>query len=180
MQKSYYRNWLHAIVGKKTNPSNKESNWRRHFSRSCVAMSFFLGVEAFLASNEILNESVAITTAIFLSIAALCFFYWVVILPPFVHGSGVDPARLLLDTVVSTIFMICVFALWYRIYGIKPEFNALDALYFSTVTFSTLGFGDFGPKPNAQAFAGIQAILGNLHLGLIVGSTFAATQRNSG
>jgi len=83
-----------------------------------------------------------------------------------------------MNSIISTILMICVFALWYRIYGLTQEFNALDALYFSAVTFSTLGFGDFTPKPYAQVFAAIQAIIGNLHLGFIVGATFAAIQKS--
>ncbi len=76
------------------------------------------------------------------------------------------------------ILMIFVFALWYRIFDIIPYFQALDTVYFSAVTFSTLGFGDFSPKPPARMFAAIQAILGNLHLGIIVGAIFAATQQS--
>ena len=71
-----------------------------------------------------------------------------------------------------------MFALWYRKFGIEPSFKALDTVYFSAVTFSTLGFGDFSPKPYSQPFAAAQAILGNLHLGVIVGSIFVATQQS--
>jgi len=60
--------------------------------------------------------------------------------------------------------------------------NSRDAVYFSAVTFSTLGYGDFRPCEVARIWAAGQAILGNLHLGLIVGAAFffvqAAVGRN--
>jgi len=177
---SYYKNWPDFFLGRKTNPSDPQSNWRRYHNRICQGVTIVLLGEALYAMLSGGNGiDVNIWTAIFLSANAFWFFYWVVILPPFRNGASVDPARLLFDTVVSTIYMIAVFSLWYRIFGIAPEHSALDTLYFSAVTFSTLGYGDFKPMPSAQAFAAIQAILGNLHLGMIVGATFAATQKNS-
>lgn len=43
------------------------------------------------------------------------------------------------------------------------------ALYFSMVTWTTLGYGDFAPAPDLRLLAGLQAGLGYLFLGLIVG-----------
>ncbi|RLK10967.1 potassium channel family protein [Ruegeria conchae] len=44
-----------------------------------------------------------------------------------------------------------------------------NALYFSVVTFTTLGYGDMQPSPNFRLYAGYQAVLGYLYLGMIVG-----------
>ncbi|MDU8912012.1 potassium channel family protein [Aestuariicoccus sp. MJ-SS9] len=93
-----------------------------------------------------------------------------------------DAWRLVLDTMVSAAFMIVVFSVLYKNVGlvagndfVRP--SALDAIYFSAVTFSTLGYGDFAPHPSARIIAAAQALLGNLHLGMIVGATFAAIRR---
>ena len=44
-----------------------------------------------------------------------------------------------------------------------------DALYFSIVTFTTLGFGDFQPVPETRLLAALQALTGYLYLGLGIG-----------
>jgi len=44
-----------------------------------------------------------------------------------------------------------------------------DALYFSIVTWTTLGYGDFAPRAAIRLVAGLQALLGYVFFGLIVG-----------
>jgi voltage-gated potassium channel len=177
---SHYANWWNVIIGHKTNPSDFGSNRRRYNSRLCFYLALILLANIILSYwSEEASLGVSIYAPIMLSANALWFFYWVILLPPFRHGASVDATRLFTDTIISTFYMITVFALWYQVLEIKPEgYSALDTLYFSAVTFSTLGYGDFKPSPASQAFAAIQAILGNLHLGMIVGATFAATQKN--
>jgi voltage-gated potassium channel len=177
---SHYAAWWHVIFGHKTNPSTSGSNRRRYNSRLCLYLALILLANTIFSYwfGEA-NLDISVYAPVMLSANALWFFYWVILLPPFRHGAGVDATRLFIDTIISTFYMITVFALWYSVLGIKPHgYSALDTLYFSAVTFSTLGYGDFKPSPNAQAFAAIQAILGNLHLGMIVGATFAATQKD--
>jgi len=43
-----------------------------------------------------------------------------------------------------------------------------DCLYFSTVTFTTLGYGDFRPIGKARRIAMIEAVSGYLYLGITV------------
>jgi len=43
-----------------------------------------------------------------------------------------------------------------------------DGLYFSVVTLTTLGYGDFQPKPALRLVAAGQAVLGYVYLGMIV------------
>ena len=40
------------------------------------------------------------------------------------------------------------------------------------MTFSTLGYGDFRPSPDARLMAAAQALLGTIHIGMIVGAIF--------
>ena len=49
----------------------------------------------------------------------------------------------------------------------RPEFS--DALYFSAVTFTTLGYGDLQPRPETRLAAAFQAVTGYIYLGLGVG-----------
>ena len=82
---------------------------------------------------------------------------------------------------VSITLNIASFALAYKLLGLDhPDVDGVfrngDYLYFSAVSFSTLGFGDFTPNSATRGFAAAQAVLGNLHLGLLVGAFVAAAQ----
>lgn len=175
---SEFDNVLFALIGHKSNPSSVQSNLQRYFSRFCILLCVLLLIEALVANSGFRQSDVPIYIAVFVTIMSATLFYWVILLPPFVHRSELNALRLLGNTILSTLFMILVFSLWYRIFGIEPEGTPLDAIYFSAVTFSTLGFGDFNPMPKAQIFAALQALLGNLHLGFIVGATLFATSQS--
>lgn len=56
-----------------------------------------------------------------------------------------------------------------------PEWR--DALYFSVVTFTTLGYGDMAPRKEIRLVAAFQAIYGYLLLGALVGMLVAAFNR---
>lgn len=121
--------------------------------------------------------------------AVLCFSVWlfflIVLLMPFRDNNNdwkLDAPRLAWDTMVSAAFMICAFSLLYWYIGVTANSEDYrpsrpDALYFSMVTFSTLGYGDFAPQASYRIVAAFQALLGNLHLGVIVAATFAAIRR---
>ena len=126
----------------------------------------------------------------FLVLAGLLGVLLIVLLMPFRDGSPwadgksfiVDARRLLFDSLVSSLFVIVAFSVIYQSTGLVFSDSmiwpsAIDALYFSAVTFSTLGYGDFSPVPAARPVAAFQALVGNLHLGMVVGSTFAALKR---
>ena len=48
-----------------------------------------------------------------------------------------------------------------------------NALYFSIVTWTTLGYGDFQPTPDARIWASFEALLGYVFMGILVGLTVA-------
>ncbi|TOM80303.1 hypothetical protein CGH69_23145 [Vibrio parahaemolyticus] len=69
--------------------------------------------------------------------------------------------------VVALYTGIITFAAIYRFGGvITPEGNVshdvYDSIYFSIVTWTTLGYGDFQPSESIRIWAGAQAMLGTL------------------
>ncbi|MBA7699284.1 hypothetical protein ES703_107975 [subsurface metagenome] len=46
-----------------------------------------------------------------------------------------------------------------------------SCLYFSAVTFTTLGYGDFRPTEQGRGIAAAEAIVGYIFLGLAIGTT---------
>ena len=53
--------------------------------------------------------------------------------------------------------------------GASDATSIVDGLYFSVVTFTTLGYGDIQPSPDGRLLAACQALYGYLYLGLAVG-----------
>lgn len=72
---------------------------------------------------------------------------------------------------------IVTFAMTYLGYGLQESCAAdiceaasfWDAIYFSIVTATTLGYGDFAPPENIRLIAAFQAIVGYAYLALYVG-----------
>lgn len=125
--------------------------------------------------------SFGILVIIFVTVAsALAYFGWVIVSVLFLTSTDRtfdSDARLLLgETALSVLLTISVGATLLMWQGVNPPaqeglpLDGWDYLYVSAVTFSTLGYGDFSPLPAARAFAALLAILGNLHLGLFVGT----------
>jgi len=94
-----------------------------------------------------------------------------------VFGYGERPHHAL----VAGIAVILLFAaLCWLVGGISPNAHeqpcysptVAQCLYFSIVTFTTLGYGDLAPKPHFRPWAGLEALLGALLIAVfIVGLT---------
>lgn len=61
----------------------------------------------------------------------------------------------------------------------RPIPPASVSLYFSVVTFSTLGYGDISPCPPTRPFAAAHALIGNVHLGLFAAAAYAFVRSRS-
>ncbi len=91
------------------------------------------------------------------------------------RGRKIGPIWTLLALMLQTAAIIFVFAGVYRGYGLIHAEHATaladwnTPLYFSMVTLTTLGYGDVTPASGIRLIAAIQALLGYLNLGLIVG-----------
>ena len=53
-------------------------------------------------------------------------------------------------------------------YGCVKD-DALQAIYFSVVTWTTLGYGDYQPVAHMQIYAAIEALMGYTFLGVLIG-----------
>ena len=90
----------------------------------------------------------------------------------------------LLITAAAVIAMYAIVFLEHGIYETKYVVNKqnhtikiseekitkdIRAIYFSTVTWTTLGYGDIKPGEKSQIFAATEAVTGLIHMGLFVG-----------
>ena len=88
----------------------------------------------------------------------LVFFYWLF------AQYGESPLRVL----ISSLLLIFLWAIIYTCMGINYNLEKGDGeigklttnLYFSIVTFTTLGYGDFSPPVEGRLIASIQAMFG--------------------
>lgn len=93
-----------------------------------------------------------------------------------IFGYGERPARV----IMSAILIITLFAFLFMTSGISnvgiehiTSNNFFDCMYFSTITFTTLGYGDFRPLEGlGRILAGSEAFLGAIMMALFV-YTFA-------
>lgn len=162
--------------------SKRGSNRRRVWARTLLYITLLLFADLSLNNTSLIlscsNRTIA-SLAFSLLFIGLYFFIVAIILMPFRDKSDfrVNPYRLFLDTCTSGIFFIIVYSLIYKVLKIQngglDTHDFTDYIYFSIVTFSTLGYGDFVPSPGARIMSSTQAILGNIHLGFIVASVFA-------
>ena len=70
--------------------------------------------------------------------------------------------------------MIFYYAGVYRSFGIIGNseckiYNSFDCLYFSLVTWTTLGYGDFAPTEKIRLIAGIEALMGYVFMAIFIG-----------
>lgn len=164
-----------SIIFEKIPGSTHGSKQRRLFTYVMMFWIFMMVIEI-LSGTRVLDNWLGYI----LAALSVLYFFTVVIGVLFLasHEFKVAPARLSSDALVSMIFCVMSFALVFRSLGFSAgeeclgPFDPVESVYFSAVTFSTLGYGDFHPCSNAQLFAAFQAMLGNLHLGLIVGAAF--------
>lgn len=195
MTEQYYKNEVLQFIGWKSlrfdetvsiDDRAKEikaqhgSNKRRIWSRVNI---FIVALFVYIVFCECLPSNSKLTVpGILFSIYALAYFFIVVVITPFRSSESfnMNANRLFSDTIISSILVIMCFSTVYAGLGTShKDDNIVTMIYFSAVTFSTLGFGDIKPDSAAQLPAALQAIIGNIHLGMLVGSTFAAIQKST-
>lgn len=75
---------------------------------------------------------------------------------------------LAMNTVVIGVFVVLTAEVWlwaaaYNLIGVVDSFET--ALYFSTITFSTVGYGDVVPHPEWRMMAALEGVNGFLLIG---------------
>lgn len=53
----------------------------------------------------------------------------------------------------------------------QREVSLVEAIYFSIVTWTTLGYGDLSPPPSIRLYAACEALLGYMYMAVAVGIT---------
>lgn len=161
--------------------------WRYPGSRARLVMTrLVIYLTLILLAEACTRQWLASVTTYLLPTIVVCalsvgFFGYAVIAVTLMSDVNfhIRTRRLFGNTLLSSAFMILAFAHVYRLDGLRGgEASALDYVYFSAVTFSTLGFGDYAPADTAgRLCAALQAILGNLHLAVTVGAVFLRMSR---
>ena len=94
------------------------------------------------------------------------------------HGHR---SRLLaMNTVVIGVFAVLTAEVWlwaasFTLIGVVDDFET--ALYFSTITFSTVGYGDVVPHPEWRMLAALEGVNGFLLIGWSTAYLIAAGMR---
>ena len=80
-------------------------------------------------------------------------------------GYGERPLRIILNMLL----IISIFSIVFYCYGLT-RMNLTDSIYFSIVTFTTLGYGDIHPGEGYIKIAcSIEALCGAIGIGLLIG-----------
>lgn len=80
-------------------------------------------------------------------------------------GYGEKPIRVLATGIL--VIFLCT-AVYWASGGIAGTWRFTDCLYFSAVTFTTLGYGDFEPAAHMRWLAGLEAFSGAVLMALFV------------
>ena len=121
---------------------------------------------------------------LFFIIVNACFIYS---LKSFISHSSLSKRNVfkeLAELSCVSLSNIFIFAGIYSYFGIRDGGvmvqDIADCLYFSIVTWTTLGYGDLIPSENARFFAAGEAMIGYVYMAIIISIfTSAITRDNS-
>lgn len=139
-------------------------------------------MESFLIASGISLVLILVSTALFYEILA---HVWA-LLPRWEHR----PRQQILCTVFATFVghTLCVWLFGIIYYVLQHYFNfgtltgeieyhLLDYVYFSAVSYSSLGLGDVTPTGGLRLLVGVEAILGLILIGWTITFTFLVTEK---
>ncbi|PYB73308.1 MULTISPECIES: potassium channel family protein [Rhizobium] len=97
-----------------------------------------------------------------------------------VRLHGHRSRMLAMNTVVIGVFAVLTTEVWlwaasFTLIGVVDDFET--ALYFSTITFSTVGYGDVVPHPEWRMLAALEGVNGFLLIGWSTAYLIAAGMR---
>lgn len=135
-----------------------------------LAMNLFLTISSFYNINDFGIFPHLCYTTIFLSLAPS-----LATLIGFAYTRDLRPFGTLLALAAHGALLILIFAGVYRGYGLmhngsyERPIELWTAIYFSIITWTTVGYGDYSPPIAIQMIAAIQALMGYIFLGTTVG-----------
>jgi len=84
-------------------------------------------------------------------------------------GYGERPLNVLLNSGLVIFLFTLIYSRSEALYhGASRSFDFLSALYFSVVTFTTLGYGDYHPESWLRFLAAFEALLGAVFIALLI------------
>lgn len=140
----------------------------------------FLGLPTMLLGNLFYGtHNISIGVIIFSVIAVFLSSFWNV----FKRHKEFFVLPQLGKMLSSVIVGILAYANLYRFEGlISPNgevvYSASDALYFSIVTWTTLGYGDFQPSESVRIYASSEALLGTMFIPLVIAALISILSIN--
>jgi voltage-gated potassium channel Kch len=139
-----------------------------------------IGVTSYLWIIFFIRDGAAISFVSNSNVTLIAFALFVV------HLSAQLLPRLALDirdriamAGISVLFiplLIICFAHTYREIGLEGIASYTDYIYFSVVTFTTLGYGDISPDGSARIYAILEAISGFLFVPLLISQLINTTR----
>ena len=151
--------------------------------KSTLLAALGLMVASFLAWFGLSRLSEATAGDTLGSIAAVCLVIWIVSQSWYYMTQVKSPRRLLFLMGVSFIQVVpFLFAAVYGAFGYNDNCvdgaqGPADILYFSYVTFTTVGYGDMTPTGLCRWVAVAEAVTGYILLGMFVAAAVALYTR---
>lgn len=136
--------------------------WTLAINLGIVAVAFWKGPEIYPVYLLVCYAAAALS--------ALCFGFCVTE----IFAVDFDPRPALAALFLHGTAFILVFAAAYRALGLVRGGKVVEAdfppaLYFSIVTWTTLGYGDFAPREQIRLLAAFEAGVGMIVFGLFLG-----------
>jgi hypothetical protein len=118
------------------------------------------------------NDSILGSLLVVAWILTLIWFFYLLGLTWAIHDFRWEKGRIRRFVQLSLVFIYsqtAAFAGAYKLFGLQPSSDrALDYLYFSVVTWTTIGYGDFSPLPEARPIVMVEAISGYIFMGVFI------------
>ena len=133
---------------------------------------FLAGETAYLFWNYVHGVDVDLPILIFTLGHCPCCFLLILIYASFGQKFYISLAFIL--SIVGVAALLLAYAGLYSRNGIINgptqllSKDPIDCLYFSIVTFTTLGYGDFYPKPEMRLFTASEALVGYFALAALI------------
>ncbi|MCI4646288.1 MAG: ion channel, partial [Hyphomonadaceae bacterium] len=143
---------------------------KRHWAALAVMATVFLATCLTIGSwanlDRFSSSPVAYLIFVIMSALTLCTIFALAI------GEQIARLSIVSLAVCAGLFVFTCAAIYRGHTATDSEtvFSVQEAIYFSIVTWTTLGYGDYKPPPDLQIMAAVQAVFGYLYLGLLVGA----------
>lgn len=104
------------------------------------------------------------------------FFAYTIFCISLIRTRNITPLLFYRFIFVSPALLMAVisgFTVIYRYFGINDynqmtTYDRMSCIYFSIITWTTVGYGDFSPTPDSRMYAAAEALLGYIFMGLVI------------